>query len=830
MRVPFGWMAATLGLAAAGCPASSSVEIQPLDNQTVRVGETLNLDIAVRNPGGGMLSFSFSMPDLPDSGAEIYSLGSSGGRFRWTPLASHAGAHSCTITASAGGASDSETITINVQQANSAPVFIQPGAGGTYDLAREPCVAVHVEVKDDDSLPASIQIFERDPRIEGATLTPNGKQADWRWCPTPAQVDASDRYTLALAARDESHEPVSHDYVIVLRGEGRTECTGTGPEIVSSTPPPPDVLATSLDYLVAAVVRDDRGLKDAPILYWSTDPPADPLKPDVTAFHQVVFVADGGENYHASIPNLGLAAGERRTIYYVISATDNDDPAGAGCDHRTDSSLRQFDVSAGSGTERVGYCETCSSSAQCDSGQCIAGVSRFCGAACPSCPAGASCRTVTTVEGRSVESCVPEGLNCRAAGPCTDDRFEDNDTRTAASAIAPDIHTGLQICPRDPDFYRISASSSGTLDVQIDGWDAWTADLDLMVLRGDGTPMRVSEGIEGSESVQVCVTPGTYYVEVYGILDDQGPYDLLVDLTGGSCCTDDALEDNDTWRAATPLLFPGDMADGQICSGDEDWFVFDGEAGRRALVDLVIEGTGDLDLELYDRDGIRRLASSAGITDTEHLEADLPASGDYYIRVFGYRGAEAAYLVSYDLGGGTGCTSSRTCPTGTVCNGTTCVDDACTPGASTCPAGTFCPEAGGTGGPSDCVDPCTSSADCRSGYACKVFAAAAGCAVSGAGQNGDPCTSFRSCAGARTCLAWPGGYCAVQGCDANADCPGGSKCVSVGGSLGTCVKDCLLRDDLCRLAEGYTCECAEDVEGAWQFVCLAPGVSARWCY
>jgi hypothetical protein len=823
-------MTVVLGLAAAGCPGSSSVEIQPLDDQTVRVGETLNLDLAVRNPGGAMLSFTFSMPDLPDSGAEIYSLGSSGGRFRWTPLASHAGAHQCTITASAGGGSDQETIVINVQQANSAPVFIQPGAGGTYDLTRDPCVTVHAEVKDDDSLPASIQVFERDPRIEGATLTPSGKQADWRWCPTPAQVDASDRYTLALAARDEAHEPVSHDYVIVLRGEGRTECTGTGPEIVSSSPPPPDVLATSLDYRIVAVVRDDVGLKDAPILYWSTDAPADPLKPDVTAFQQVVFTADGGENYHAAIPNLNLPEGERRTIYYVISATDNDDPTGVGCDHRTDSALRQFDVASGTGTERVGYCETCSNSAQCDAGQCVAGVSRFCGAACPSCPSGATCRTVTTVEGTSLESCVPEGLSCRSTGPCTDDSYEDNDTRTAAAAIGPDVYTGLQICARDQDYFQLSAGSSGTLELTIDGWDEWAVDLDLMLLRGDGTPMRVAEGIEGTEQISACVSGGTYYAVVYGIADDQSPYNLMVDLTAGSCCTDDPLEENDGWRSATPLLDPSDTPDGQICSGDEDWFVFAGEGGRRAMVDLVIEGAGDLDLELYDTDGLRRLASSAGTSDFEHLEADLAASGDYYIRVFGYRGAEATYLVSYELGGGTGCTTSAGCPSGTICNGTACVDDACTPGASTCPSGAFCPEAGGTGGASDCVEPCWDAGDCRSGYACKVFAAGAGCAVSGPGSNGDPCTSFRNCAGERTCLPWPGGYCAVQGCAANGDCPSGSKCISLGGSLGTCVEDCLASDDLCRLAEGYSCECAEDLEGAWQFVCLAPGATAPWCY
>jgi hypothetical protein len=819
---------ALLLLAGLGCPSTAALEIAALDDQTVRVGETLNLDIAVRNPDGVSLSFSVDLPDLPAGGAEVYSLGSGGGRLRWTPLASQTGSHVCTVRAEGGGASDTESFFINVQGANSAPVFIQPGAGGTYDLTRDPCVAVHIEVKDDDSLPAAIRIFERDPRIDGATLTAGGKQADWNWCPTPAQADATDRYTLALGAQDESHDPVSLDYVIVLRGAGRPDCPGAPPQIVS-TAPDGTLVSTSLDYRVDAVVRDDLGLKDAPILYWTTDPPADPANPDVTAFRQLVFLPDGGESYHAMIPNLGLPLGERRIIYYVVSATDNDDTAGAACDHRTDSPLRQFEVAAGSG-EVAPYCAACSASAQCASAVCVAGVSRFCGGDCASCPAGASCRSVATVEGGVVDACVPDGLDCTGGGSCTDDSYEDNDSRAFAATLAPGLYTDLRICPADQDFFAVDVPGDGTLDVTIDGWDAYTTDLDLQLLRQDGTPLRSSAGIGATESLGVCVGWGTYIVRVYGITGDQGPYSLLVEHTAGSCCTDDANEENDGFRDATPILAPGELVDGRICAGDEDWFVFDGPAGQRAVVDLLIEGTADLDLELYDHDGMRRMASSAGITDTEHLEADLPTAGDYFLRVFGFRGAEDAYLVSYDLVGGSGCSSSRTCPGGTVCNGSACVDDACTYGSSTCPSGTFCPDPGGAGGSSDCVDPCTTSADCRLGYACKDFAAGGGCALAGSGRSGDSCTSFRGCAGERTCLAWPGGYCAVQGCARDADCPGGSRCIQAGGVLGTCVEDCLASDDLCRLAEGYLCDCAVDLEGSWQFVCLAPGVSAPACY
>ena len=528
------------------------------------------------------------------------------------------------------------------------------------------------------------------------------------------------------------------------------------------------------------------------------------------------------------IPNLDLPPAEERTIHYVVSATDNDDTEGAGCDHRTDSPLYSFQVAAGSG-EVAGYCDACSASSQCSSRVCASATARFCAGDCGSCPAGASCRPVTTVEGSVVDACVPEGLDCRGGGSCTDDGFEDNDSRTADATIAADIYTDLWICPGDQDFYSVSLGA-GSLDVTIDGWDAGATDIDLQVLRADGTPLRSSAGIGPSENVALCVAAGATVIRVYGIAGDSGPYSLLVDHTPGSCCTDDALEDNDTFGAATPIYGPGDTMDGQICAGDEDWFVFSGEPGRRASVDLVIGGTGDLDLEIYDRDGMRRLASPAGTTSSEHAEADLATYDDYYIRVFVSRGSADSYLVSYELVGSAGCSSSASCPAGTICNGSSCVDDACTPGASTCPPGTFCPAVGGSGGTSDCVDPCSTSSDCRAGYACKTFAEGGGCAVAGAGLDGDPCTSFRGCAGARVCLGWSGGYCAVDGCLGQSDCPSGSRCVDVGGALGTCVEDCLASDDLCRLAESHLCDCAVDVDGSWQWVCLGPGVWAPACF
>jgi hypothetical protein len=410
-----------------------------------------------------------------------------------------------------------------------------------------------------------------------------------------------------------------------------------------------------------------------------------------------------------------------------------------------------------------------------------------------------------------------------------DDPFEENDTRAASRSLSPDVYTDLRICPRDEDWYELRATAAGTLDVLIDGWAAATTDIDLQLVRGDGTPMRSSEGIDASEQIRTCVNPGTYYLRVYGIADDQGPYSLAADLTAGACCDNDALEPNESWTAATPLPAPARDLEGRVCAGDNDWFRFEVPAGRRVTADLAIDaGSGDLDLELYAHDGRLRLAVSNGVGAAEHLEADVATAGPLFLRVFGFRGAEGGYRVRYALGSTAGCASSAACPRGTICNGTACVDDACTPGESRCPADAFCPEAGGAGGASDCVDACLATSDCRTGYACKAFAAGGGCGLAGAGLTGDRCASFRDCAGERICMAWPGGYCARAGCLDEDDCPAGAHCVDVDGR-GVCMKDCLRGDSACRAGEGYRCQCARDRARALQWICIPPGAAVTRC-
>src|SRR5690606_22494714 len=116
------------------------------------------------------------------------------------------------------------------------------------------------------------------------------------------------------------------------------------------------------------VAKDDKGLRDPPIVYYSMTEPDDPKSPDVTQFSQRETEYAGDDRWIAWLPSLGLAPGEATTVYLLASATDNDDTSGSTCDLRTDTSLRAFTAI---GSHNIApTCAPCDTSSQCQSGVC----------------------------------------------------------------------------------------------------------------------------------------------------------------------------------------------------------------------------------------------------------------------------------------------------------------------------------------------------------------------------------------------------------------------------------------------------------------------------
>lgn len=151
------------------------------------------------------------------------------------------------------------------------------------------------------------------------------------------------------------------------------------------------------------------------------------------------------------------------------------------------------------------------------------------------------------------------------------------------------------------------------------------------------------------------------------------------------------------------------------------------------------------------------------------------------------------------LGVGNPCTETADCPAGAECQmeselgwtGGYCTLSCV---SSECPTGSHCDG-------ESCVKSCTESSECREpDYGCfdSNNDGSTECAPlgSGAGAVGDACTSYADCAGgeAGACIVesgddFPGGYCTLANCTDTTGCPMGSTCL-VSMSFAVCLKDC----------------------------------------
>jgi hypothetical protein len=804
------------------CGPSTGPQLLPIDPSEVAVSATLRLSLDVNNPSGVPLEFRVEAPMglvAFDSVATISGT-PAGGELRFTPLAAHVGVHEVQIVIAApgGGEYDRQPALITVIAADdAAPVFLEPGAGGTYDLTRDPCVRFAIEIRDDDS--PSVDIRERTPLPEGAMLVSGGpKSATFDWCPTNDQVAASERWTISLEANDGDHEAVPHNYVVVLRSGGGGCGSGSAPSITLRSPLADERVTSSTGYDVTVSITDDLGLRDAPLLYWSTETPADP--PDITAFEQVVFESTGGDSYRARVPPLGLAEGEERTVYYLVSATDNDDATGTTCDHRTDSRVVGFNAVGGAGGVSLNVCSPCSASVECGAlGICVpADAGTRCLTACPTntCTDGLSCVLAVSTEGALEQVCGRVSELCGGStGSCTEDGNEPNDTTATATLLTGGMTRG-QICSMNSDYYRIDATISDQVVVRIAGFSHAAGDLDLQLLESSGTILGSSASTMDSESITFCARDtGPIFARVLGYLTAENPYDLTVTRTADACCVNDAFEPDNSRATARPVV--GDGFEGTLCPMDSDHIAIPVTGASRVEIDVTFDSArSDIDIELTGPTGTV-IASSRGTSDLETIDTMVTTAGTYVLRVFGFTAESNSYLGQVTVTGSTSCTSTLACPAGQVCSGGTCRSNDCT-SVAMCPASHLCPDPGPSTAASDCTATCAISADCRSSEACKWFTEGRACGERGAGSNGAACSSFRDCGVQRACVDWPGGYCARAGCRTNGDCETGTYCVAHMG-VNVCALDCTTDTSRCR-SPSYSCASVTDRGGASRRVCL----------
>jgi hypothetical protein len=670
------------------CSGGNAPELDGLSDQVAQVGTEFKLDLNGTDADGDRLSYKFKAADLTaiEDRAMVTVSPSGAGVFRWTPIAADVGQHAFDFVVSDGGNDTTVTINIDVKSAigsATAPVFRQPlGTGTTIDLGKAQCVDLHVVIEDQDT--AQVDITEQEPKIDGATLSQeDGQSATWHWCPTRAQ-EGDQRYTLVLAADDGENPKTIKNYLIVLRGQGgNTNCPGGAPTISHTAAPQ----TTRLDLKPTATITDDKGLKDAPLFYYSFTNPGT-TQVNLTSMTQLSTTKISGSNtngmYAPAIPNpvANATAGTTKDIYYVFVADDNDDLMGS-CDHTTTSAVYKMTVTAG-GSTTAGVCSACTADSQCGTGnECVYMGSMgdsYCLQGCSGgCPTGYTCSSsdIYSVDWNHAPQCVPQSGSCQApTGQCADDMYEEDDTRSAASAnpaFATDLYD-MSSCPsttntygQDDDWRKIVVAADSRVDLEISGDGA--SDLDLHLYRSDGTVITKSTSYTSEEAINTCLKAGTYYVKVNGYGHAKSDYLLLYETTAESCnttCTDDAAEDDDTFSQARITSFPLHTATGQkICTNDDDWYKLRLYGGDKVTMDLTFTqptSAADIDLHLYkdftdlwpcsvSDPSNCTAAHGQSASANEHAVYDVPAgtcaSGcDYYVVVRGFDGAMNTYGIT----------------------------------------------------------------------------------------------------------------------------------------------------------------------------------------
>ncbi|MBX3158732.1 MAG: lamin tail domain-containing protein [Deltaproteobacteria bacterium] len=205
-------------VAVTACSGGSAPEINGLVDQIAIVGQELVVSIDGTDADGDQLVYGVKSDVSLQGTAMITQTPNGHGVFRWTPLAVDVGLHTFDFSASDAANTTTVSISIDVRSAVGAvPIFRQPlGTGTVVNLAQTSCATFDVVVEDADT--ADVAIAMEAPVIPGATLDAvDGTHARFRWCPTPAQIAAADRYTLILSADDTDNPKTIKNFIIVLK-------------------------------------------------------------------------------------------------------------------------------------------------------------------------------------------------------------------------------------------------------------------------------------------------------------------------------------------------------------------------------------------------------------------------------------------------------------------------------------------------------------------------------------------------------------------------------------------------------------------------------------
>ncbi len=264
-------------------------------------------------------------------------------------------------------------------------------------------------------------------------------------------------------------------------------------------------MSTVLPLRIEARVRDDKGLTGNPLLYYSFEPPEQPI--DLAALTQITMDPVSGDLkdgvWAADVPNpvASKPQGDVASLYYVIIAQDDDEP-GSECSHVSKSpstGAHHIQVTNSGESGGLGLCKPCTADVQCGNASDLCAALGSAGDAfCFRATADQDCPTpnyvcgppITSVGGKSARQCVPDSGSCTQPGDsCVSDSHEPDDDASKARAVAlsagPYQSKDNTICAWNEDWFGVNLQQGATLHVSLTFTQSHgKEDLDILLYQG----------------------------------------------------------------------------------------------------------------------------------------------------------------------------------------------------------------------------------------------------------------------------------------------------------------------------------------------------------
>ncbi len=253
-----------------------------------------------------------------------------------------------------------------------------------------------------------------------------------------------------------------------------------------------------------------------------------------------------------------------------------------------------------------------------------------------------------------VNSCITLTCETNGGGSTCASSFEPNETQATAIAITSGTTNSAAISSAtDIDYYKLVTGSTSNNTFNLVGPAG--VDYDLVIYNSGGTQIGAGTGATATETVALnSQAAGTYYIKVFGYSGANSAtcYTINATAVGASCAT--AFESNETQATAATIASGATNSAAISTATDIDYFKVVTTGTANNTYSLVGPAGVDFDMTVYNSAGTQIGAGTSG-SATETVTINSQVAGTYYVKVFGYNGANS-----------TSCYTIRVAPAGAL--------------------------------------------------------------------------------------------------------------------------------------------------------------------